>query len=177
MSAHDAYAYIALGSNLGDRRDHLERAVGLLAGEAGTCLRRSHVYDTSPLGCDPGQDNYLNAVIEMAVCLDPLDLLDACMNIEHRMGRVRRRPNEARLIDLDILLYDDCVVDTPRLTLPHPRMHLRRFVLEPLAELIPDWCHPRTRQTVLQMQSDLCTGANETVTRCASGWLTCTPAG
>src|SRR5215213_7845821 len=129
-------AYIGLGSNLGDRQSYLDRAVQALTDhERVEVTKISSYYETDPIGGPPEQGPYLNAVAEIETDLDPDDLLVALQRIEHDLGRVRRERHGARTIDLDLLLYGDRVLDTLDLTVPHPRMHERGFVLEPFAEI------------------------------------------
>ena len=128
-------AYLGLGANLGDRLANLQRAVDLLAEVSGLRVARSsRVYETEPVG-GPEQPEYLNAVVEVETDLAPHDLLEACLSLETRMGRVRAEPWGPRTIDVDVLTYGDETVDEPDLVIPHPRMHERGFVLVPLAEL------------------------------------------
>jgi len=130
-------AYVALGSNLGDRLGNLQRAVSLLAGRDGVVVvRSSRVYETEPVG--PPQPHYLNAVIEVSTALQPFDLLRTALDVESQMGRVRTERWGPRVIDIDVLTYDQASVDEPGLAIPHPRMHERAFVLVPLAELDGD---------------------------------------
>jgi 2-amino-4-hydroxy-6-hydroxymethyldihydropteridine diphosphokinase len=117
---------------------NLQRAVELLATEPGLRVERSsRVYETDPVG-GPPQPEYLNAVVEVQTTLSPHDLLAACMDVEQRMGRVRGERWGPRIIDVDVLTYDEEEVDEPDLVVPHPRMHERAFVLVPLLELDPD---------------------------------------
>lgn len=129
-------AYLGLGSNVGDRLGNLTTAVELL-GDRLSVLRSSRVYETTPIG-GPEQDDYLNAVIEVGVLLDARELLDACLEVEEQMGRVRTERWGPRIIDIDLLTFGDQVIDEPGLTIPHPRMHERLFVLAPLMELDAD---------------------------------------
>lgn len=131
-------AYVAIGSNLGDRDAHLATAWRELESLPRTVLRRrSRVYETAPVG--PGlQDRYLNAVAELDTALGARALLEALLAIEARAGRVRRERWGPRTLDLDLLLYGDERIEAPDLTVPHPRMLERPFVLVPLAELIGD---------------------------------------
>lgn len=130
-------AYLALGSNLGDRLDSLQRAVDLLdARPEIEVARSSRVYETEPVG--PPQPAYLNAVLEVRTALEPHELLEACLAVERELGRVRGERWGPRSLDVDVLTYDDLEVDEPDLTVPHPRMHKRGFVLVPLRELDPD---------------------------------------
>jgi 2-amino-4-hydroxy-6-hydroxymethyldihydropteridine diphosphokinase len=135
-----ATAYIGLGANLGDRAATLREAARRL-GELGTITAVSSFYETEPVGFRE-QPSFLNAVIVLETDLPPAALFDALLAIERDLGRVRSFRNAPRTLDLDILLQDDLVMDTPELTLPHPRMHERAFVLAPLAEIAPDVRHP-----------------------------------
>ena len=130
--------YLGLGSNLGDRLANLGRAVRLLARRPGLrVVRSSRVYETEPVG-GPPQADYLNAVLEAETQLSPRELLAACLGVEEAMGRVRAERWGPRVIDVDVLTYDDLEIDEPDLTVPHPRMHERGFVLIPLGELDAD---------------------------------------
>jgi len=138
---------IALGSNLGDRRAHLDFAVSKLR----TLLRHvlvSRYYDTVPVGVSGPQPLYLNAVAVGETALSARELLDALLAIERERGRERPHPNAARTLDLDLILFGDAVIDEPGLIVPHPRFRVRRFVLEPLAEVEPTLIDPVTGQTV-----------------------------
>ena len=139
-------AYLGLGSNLDDRLANLQRAVELLAAQPGLkVVRSSRVYETDPVG-GPPQSDYLNAVVEVDTGLSPHELLDACMEIERHLGRVRDERWDPRTIDVDVLTYDEEEIDDPDLTVPHPRMHERGFVLIPLTELGADPALPGGRR-------------------------------
>jgi 2-amino-4-hydroxy-6-hydroxymethyldihydropteridine diphosphokinase len=139
-----ARAYLALGSNLGDRLATLQRAVDLLGARQGIDVRRSsRVYETEPVG--PAQPDYLNAVIEVRTDLEPRELLEACLEVEAELGRVRGERWGPRSLDVDLLTYEDRTMDEPGLVVPHPRMHERAFVLVPLLELDPDPALPDGR--------------------------------
>lgn len=127
-------AYLGLGTNLGDRHANLTAAVAALAA-AGTVTRTSRRYETAPVGFGQ-QPRFLNQVVELDTTLAPLDLFRTVKQIEQQMGRTGTFRNGPRLIDIDILLYDDVVLNTPELNIPHPRLTHRAFVLRPLAELI-----------------------------------------
>ena len=130
-------AFIALGSNLQDPAGQVScalREIGELPDT--TLLKASSLYRTAPVGYD-NQPDFINAVAEVSTRLAPTDLLHALLALESSHGRERPFPNAPRVLDLDLLLYDDLVMQTPELTLPHPRMHQRGFVLLPLAEIAP----------------------------------------
>ncbi len=127
-------AFLGLGSNQGDRLENLRAAVALLDEHEVTVVRSSRVYETEPVG-GPPQPDFLNAVVEVETGRDAYGLLDACLSIENALGRVRVERWGPRVVDLDILTFDDVVVDEPDLQIPHPRMHERGFVLIPLLEL------------------------------------------
>jgi 2-amino-4-hydroxy-6-hydroxymethyldihydropteridine diphosphokinase len=147
-----ATAYIALGSNLGDRRRFLDQALQLLREQPRVTVGRvSSYHETEPVGGPPGQGPYLNAAAELQTDLPPRDLLRLLLEVETRLGRVRQERFGPRTIDLDLLLYGDVMSDEAELTLPHPRMHERLFVLRPLAEIAPRARHPRLGLTVREM--------------------------
>jgi len=130
-------AFLGLGSNLGDRLANLQSVVDLLDAAQGIrVLRSSRVYETAPVG--PPQPDYLNAVVEVDTNLEAKALLEACLNVERRLGRVRGERWGPRSIDVDVLTYGEASIDEPGLTVPHPRMHERAFVLAPLLELVAD---------------------------------------
>jgi 2-amino-4-hydroxy-6-hydroxymethyldihydropteridine diphosphokinase len=132
-----ARAYLALGSNLGNRLGHLRAAVRLLEETDGIdVVRSSRIYETDPVG--PPQPAYLNAVIEVETSRSPRELLEACRDVEDALGRVRTERWGPRTIDVDVLTFDEQTVDEPDLQVPHPRMHERWFVLVPLGELDDD---------------------------------------
>ncbi len=149
-------AYIGLGSNLGDRQDYILRAAEVLRQTPGLlALRMSRLYETEPVGGPPDQGMYLNAAARVETDLDAPELLAVLLDIEASLGRRRSEQWGPRVIDLDLLLFDDQVIDTPGLTVPHPRMHERRFVLEPLAEIAPELVHPRLDRSICQLLTSL----------------------
>ena len=135
-------AYIALGANLGDPAATVNAAFAALDQlPQSRLLAKSALYRTAPVGI-ADQPEFVNAAALVDTTLAPEALLDALLGIEQAFGRVRAERNGPRTLDLDILLYDDLTLATPRLTLPHPRLHLRAFVLQPLADLAPDLAIP-----------------------------------
>jgi 2-amino-4-hydroxy-6-hydroxymethyldihydropteridine diphosphokinase len=148
-----AAAAIALGSNLdstfGSREQNLREAIRRLA-SLGHVRAVSTFYDTAPVGYTD-QPRFVNAALLLETGLKPLDLMRGLLNIERAMGRERLIPKGPRVIDLDLLLYDDLVMNTDELTLPHPAIAERRFVLEPLAEIAPQMKHPVNGLTVSEM--------------------------
>ena len=152
----NSLAFIGLGSNLGDRRATLLRAIEELNGSPGvSVVKVSSFHETEPVGGPQGQGPYLNAAACIETTLEPPALLHLLHEIEARNGRVRLVRWGERTLDLDLLLFDDRIVETPELTIPHPRMAVRRFVLEPLSEIAPRAVHPVTGRTVAEMLEDL----------------------
>ena len=154
--ARPVKAFVGMGSNLGDRAGHLLLAVrGMLT--AGLCVARlSSVYETEPLGVPDSQPPYLNMVAELSGALPaPEQVLARLLRVEYALGRRRTQPLAPRTIDLDLLLYGDARSATEYLKLPHPRLHLRRFVLAPLAELEPGGTHPTLGKTFSELLSEL----------------------
>jgi 2-amino-4-hydroxy-6-hydroxymethyldihydropteridine diphosphokinase len=142
--------YIALGSNVGDRAENLRLARERIDAPDLRVLRASSIYETAPRDVE-NQPWFLNQVIECETDLFPRQLLGRLQKIERAMGRKRRTAKGPREIDLDILLFGNAVVKAPELEVPHPRLAERRFVLEPLAELVPEKKHPGTRRTMREM--------------------------
>lgn len=148
-----ARAYIALGSNLGDREENLRRAVGELRA-LGEDLRASGLYETAPVGPED-QPWFLNAVVSLETEIWPRRLVRELKAIERRLGRREAARFGPRAVDLDLLLYDEVELDIPSVSLPHPRLHLRRFVLEPLVELDPQARHPTLDRTAGELLETL----------------------
>ncbi len=151
-----AHALVALGSNLGDRAALLAMATQQLAATSGVRLiAASGLNATSPIGGPTGQGEFLNAAALVETSLSPEQLLAELHSIESRLGRTRAERWDARTIDLDLLLYDDLIIDTPQLKVPHPRMAFRRFVLQPAAEVAGEMVHPQTGWTVSKLLEHL----------------------
>jgi 2-amino-4-hydroxy-6-hydroxymethyldihydropteridine diphosphokinase len=151
-----ARALVALGSNLGDRRRTIERALEEVCRLPGTCVvASSSLHETDPVGGPPDQGAFLNAAAEVETRLSPRELLDGLLAIERTLGRVRTERNGPRTIDLDLILFGNGVLDEAGLALPHPRFRERSFVLAPLAEVAPDAVDPVTGRTVRQLHKSL----------------------
>jgi 2-amino-4-hydroxy-6-hydroxymethyldihydropteridine diphosphokinase len=146
--------FIGLGANLGDRKRTLSAAVVALNGSGLTVLGKSSLYETSAYG-NTDQPAFLNAVVHCDTDLDPGEVLDRLKDIEIGLGRREREPWAPREVDLDLLFYEDRVLTGSELTLPHPDLHNRLFVLVPLAELEPDLVHPVLKKTVRELLDDL----------------------
>ncbi len=144
--------FLLLGSNQGKREEFLAKAISKLEQKFGSVITRSSYYETAPWG-DANQADFINQVIEIEVSCTPIQLLEIILGIEIELGRLRN-PNArygARNIDIDILYFGDEILDTPSLTIPHPRIQERRFALEPLVEIGADFIHPITKLSQLQM--------------------------
>ena len=148
--------YLSLGSNLGDRAANLHAAIERLA-EAGTVQARSGFYETEPVDFHD-QPWFLNCAVALETGETPRGLLAHALAIEEKMGRRRARDKGPRIIDIDILLFGERVIDEPGLKIPHPAMHERRFVLEPMAEIAPGATHPTIHKTARQLLTGLPTG-------------------
>lgn len=153
-----ATAFIGFGSNLGNRLDFCDRAVTLLGLLPHSRLDAvSSLYETEPIddGAAPGPEWFLNGAVQIETDIAPKSLLEICREIERALGRDPADRKGPRTLDLDLLLYDDLIVTDPTLTIPHPRLHLRRFVLAPLIELDPERRHPLLGQSVRALMSQL----------------------
>jgi len=149
-------ALVALGSNLGARREQLDAAVAALAALPGTAvLAVAPLIETAPVDAPPGSGAFLNGACLLETALSPETLLAALAALEDAAGRQRSERNAPRTLDLDLLLHGQNCRDTPALQLPHPRLHERLFVLEPAAALAPDWVHPRLHRTLAELR-DAC---------------------
>ncbi len=144
------WSAIALGSNLGASLTILQDTLKILAQTSGVTLQaQSSWYQTAPVG--PPQPDYINGCALLEVQLTPQELLDTLQKIEAQYGRVRQERWGPRTLDLDLLLFDDLILETPTLQLPHPRMTERAFVLVPLAEIAPDWIEPVSGKAIAQL--------------------------
>lgn len=162
-------AYLALGANLGDRLGQLRGARVALAAAAGVRVTAaSSLYETEAVGGPSGQPCYLNAVLRVVTTLTCRSLLQLCLEIEARFGRHRQEPWGPRTLDVDLLFYGLETRDEPGLIIPHPRLHQRRFVLVPLADLAPDLCHPAFGRSIRQLLAAL--GDGEKVRLYAKDW-------
>ncbi len=150
-SSSNPQVFIGLGSNVGDRKKNIAEAINLLDTPPDIKVeKKSSLYLTEPIGY-VGQDPFLNSVVEVSTRHSPDDLLHRCQAIEEHMGRVRTMMWGPRLIDLDILLYGDEIIEDNELIIPHPQMHMRRFVLLPLVEIAPEARHPKLNKTVSEL--------------------------
>lgn len=147
-----ATAYLHLGTNQGSLVNNLKDAVKLLSAH-GKVVAKSHIYETEAWG-NTNQDNFYNAAIALNTKLSPIQLLEAIHTIEDKMGRERREKWEPRVIDIDIILYDDQLIVSEKLTIPHKHMHERAFVLIPLMEVAEDWMHPTHEKTIDEYFAD-----------------------
>jgi 2-amino-4-hydroxy-6-hydroxymethyldihydropteridine diphosphokinase len=139
-------AYLLLGANLGDRLATLQKATDLIAARIGQVVHQSGLYETAPWGVTD-QPAFLNQVLAVKTTMEPEEVLNQTQAIEQELGRVRLEKWGARLIDIDLLYYDQLVLQTDRLTIPHPYLHQRRFTLMPLVEIAPDFLHPVLTKT------------------------------
>lgn len=146
-----AIAYLAAGSNLGNRQVYLDKARTLVRSHRAIFfLKSSRIYETQPVG-GPRQGKYLNAVWKIQTGLSAQNLLAELLKIEKELGRVRKERNAPRTVDLDILFYNNAVIETPGLCVPHPRLHERDFVLRPLMDICPDFVHPKFKMAVRKL--------------------------
>jgi len=142
--------YLSLGSNIGDRERMLQEALDRLPAAGVTLQRISSVYETEPMYVK-GQRSFLNLAAQAETELFPMVLLSRVQNIELALGRERMEPNGPRTIDIDILFYGSATIHSEKLEIPHPRLHERRFVLAPMAELAPDFRHPQLHKTIREL--------------------------
>lgn len=148
-----ATAYLLLGADLGDKKATFATAREQIAQCIGKVVNESSLYQSAPWGFE-SDTTFLNQVVEVETTLTPHQLLDSIQEIERKLGRVRSANGyESRLIDIDILFYDNLVLSTERLTIPHPLLHERMFTLEPLYELIPDFIHPILSKVIAELRA------------------------
>ncbi len=152
-----AILILHLGSNLGNRQEKLNEAINFINKEVGFVFSQSSIYETAVwLGDEQDkmpeilrkQAPFLNMALQVETLLEPINALQLCLGIEDKLGRVRKQKWGPRRIDIDLIFYDDKIINTPKLIVPHPWMQYRRFVLMPLAEIIPEWVHPVLKQNV-----------------------------
>lgn len=149
--------YLSLGTNLGNKEENLRTAMTLIEEQVGTITSQSALYASAPWGFD-SENTFLNNAISVETSLTPEELLSTTQRIEHTLGRTHKSVDgqySDRLIDIDILLYDDVVMHTPSLTLPHPLMHRRLFVLEPLSEIASTMIHPLLQKEIATLCNEL----------------------
>ncbi|CAD2071967.1 2-amino-4-hydroxy-6-hydroxymethyldihydropteridine diphosphokinase [Phocicoccus pinnipedialis] len=150
-----AIAYLGLGTNIGERYKNLRNAIELLAENPDVTVRKeSQIYETAPYGMTD-QPDFLNMVIEVETNLSPTNLLYFGLEIEEKLGRVRKEVWGPRIIDVDVLIYEDLELNIDDLTVPHIEMHKREFVLEPFNEIAPKVMHPTFKKTIQELYKDL----------------------
>ncbi len=151
-----AIAYLGLGTNIGNKRRNMITAAALLAERVGDVLALSGFYETEPWGFE-SENFFLNAAVKLKTSFSPLELLQITQQIEKELGRAEKSNGvyHDRIIDIDILLYDDEVLQIPGLTLPHPLMHERKFVMDPLSEIAPFVVHPVLKERIIDLKERL----------------------
>jgi 2-amino-4-hydroxy-6-hydroxymethyldihydropteridine diphosphokinase len=156
MQHHSITAFIALGANLGEREENIRAALRELDATPGThVVRTSKLIENPAVGGPEGSPDFLNGVAEIQTTLGSHDLLHRLLEIERQLGRQRREKWEPRIIDLDLLLYGDKIISSDELIVPHPLLHTRRFVLEPLAEIAPELVHPTLNVRIADLLANL----------------------
>jgi len=140
-------SFLLIGGNDGDRKANLAKALGNVEESGCRILRRSSLYETAPWG-KANQNDFLNQAVEIQTSLDAPSLMDELLKIEEKMGRKRLEKYGSRIIDIDILFFNDAIIDSPRLIIPHPEIQNRRFVLAPMEEIAPDLVHPVLRKSI-----------------------------
>ena len=145
-------AYLLIGGNLGERSNTLERARQLISGEVGKIVAASSLYETASWGIKE-QPDFLNQVLQVKTKLSARRIMDTILSIENKMGRIRTEKNASRIIDIDILFFNDDIIDEPGIIIPHPEIQNRKFALVPLHEIAPGLIHPRLQQTIRQLLS------------------------
>jgi len=151
MELDSKVVYLLLGNNLGDRLSILNAAIAKIGEQIGTVFIKSSFYETAAWGKED-QPDFLNIALGVKTLLSPLQVLESALSIEEELGRVRHEKWGARLIDIDVILYEDEIVNLiEKLILPHPEMHKRKFVLQPMAEIAPDVVHPIFKKTIFEL--------------------------
>jgi len=145
--------YLSLGSNEGDRVMWLQKAIDLLNAVCGTITKKSSVYETAAWGIN-NQPDFLNMAVQLATDKKPTELLACILNVETQLGRQRTIKWGPRTLDIDVLLYNTEVIETPELTIPHSFLHQRLFTLLPLAEIAPEYIHPKLNKTITELLAD-----------------------
>ena len=151
--------YLSLGSNVGDRQGNLTRAIAEMA-KIGTVQKRSALYETEPMEVTD-QPWFLNMAVELETELMPKQFIAAVLDIERSMGRKRTKKKGPRAIDIDVVLFGKSIIEMQGLMVPHPAMHQRRFVLEPMAEIAPEVRHPVYKKTMRELRDALPTGSGQ----------------
>ena len=146
--------FLLLGSNLGDRNLLLQQAIRHIEEGIGPVVKKSSVYETQSWG-KIGEPDYLNRVIEIQTALQAQAILQKILAIEQTMGRKREEKWGSRVIDIDILFFNSAIINEPGLHVPHPELHKRRFTLEPLAEIAPEFIHPVFKKNISQLKNEL----------------------
>lgn len=146
------FVCLSLGSNLGDRLQNLQNCTGYIQDRIGEIMRRSDIYETEPSGYE-SINKYYNLCLQVGSDLNISDIMETIADIESTMGRKRvTNEYEDRIIDIDLLFYNDAIINSPAFTVPHPRLQERMFVLAPLAEICPDYIHPVLKKSVLELK-------------------------
>lgn len=143
--------YLALGTNIGNRTANLELVHRLISQRIGIVLKESSTYQTAPWGVEEQQEDYYNQVFCVKTSLDPMEVWHQCQVIEKKMGRLKTKQWAPRIIDIDILFFNDLVLMEEELKIPHPRLHERNFVLKPMCEIANEWKHPILGQTIEEL--------------------------
>lgn len=158
-----AFTYLSIGSNLGNKELNLNTAIQLIALEVGDVLQVSSFYHSKAWGFS-SENDFLNAALLLSTDLTPMDLLEKTQMIERKMGRSDKSTKgyKDRIIDIDILFYDNLIINQPKLKIPHPLMQMRDFVLIPMAEIAPEFIHPSINETMLTLKSRLSLQKDET---------------